>query len=214
MERSEATEALIRTIADAPQRLVADPDPAAIQGHIDDARTGLPLLERERGLLIDVGAGAGLPGLPILIERPDLAGVLLESRARRCDHLREAVRACGLDERVQVVEGRAETHAAGPGREAADIAVARALAPPPVALELCVPLVRPGGAVLLYTGAGAEEELDRAAGALGAAVERRHPTTAERTRYVVLVRRSGPLPDGIPRPVGRARKRPLVRPPG
>ena len=214
MERAAPVEALVRTIAGAQQRLVADPAPAAIERHIEDALTGLPLLVAETGTLIDVGAGAGFPGIPILIERPDLTGILLESRARRCDHLREAVQACALEERVRVVEDRAESYAAGSGREAADVAVARALAPPPVALELCVPLVRRGGAVVLYTGAVDRVELGRVAEALGVRLEHVEETTRDGSRCVLLVRRTDALPGGLPRAVGRARKRPLVRSPG
>lgn len=211
MEHDAADEAILRLIAAAQQRLVADPSAGAVREHLDDARTGLPLLEGERGILVDVGSGAGFPGLPLLISRPDLAGVLLESRARRCDHLREAVGACDLAERVHVVRDRAEVYAAGAGREAADIAVARALAPPPVALELCVPLVRPGGVVLLYTGVCDRNALAATAAALGAAVERFERTRPDGSRMLVLARRTGPLPEGIPRSAAQARKRPLVR---
>lgn len=199
-------EALLDLIAASPQRLVADASPSALRAHVDDARTGLPLLVGEAGPLVDVGAGAGFPGLPLLLARPDLTGVLLESRERRCDHLREAVAACGLTERVVVVRDRAERYAAGAGREAAGIAVARALAPPPVALELCVPLVRPGGLVLLYTGAVERKELEAAAAALGARVEQVQPVAGTDRRSLVAVRRTAPLPPGIPRPVGHARR--------
>jgi len=203
-------QALFDVIAASPQRLVADSATAALQRHADDARTGLPLLEAEEGPLIDVGAGAGFPGIPLLLARPGDRGVLLESRARRCAHLVEAVAACGLAERVEVVRDRAERYAAGGGREAAGIAVARALAPPPVALELCVPLVRPGGLVLLYAGAVERPLLDEAAAMLGATVEQVQPVAGTERRTLVAVRRTAPLPPGLPRPVGRAR-RPRVR---
>ncbi len=214
VERDRADDVFLRVIAAAQQRLVADPSPTALQAHLEDARTGLALLDGETGLLIDVGSGAGFPGIPLLNARPDLRGVLLESRARRCDHLRDAIQACDLAERVRVAHARAENYAVGPDRAAADIAVARALAPPPVALEVCVPLVRPGGVVLLYTGSVDRLALAATAEALGAVVERIEPTRPDESRLLVRVRRTGPLPEGVPRPAARARRRPLVRPAG
>ena len=195
-------------IATAPQRLVGSTAPEQLAAHIEDALGALPLLAGEAGPLVDVGSGAGLPGVPILLARTDLAGALLDSRAKRCAHLQQVVEATGLADRVCVVNARAEELAE---RDAYGIAVARALAPPPVALELCLPLVRPGGACLLHAGAVDPTALEQAAQALAARVERIEPVPgfAERTR--VLVRKTGPTPAGFPRRVGAAARDPIVR---
>ena len=198
-------------IATAPQRLVASPTPEALAEHVADAQGALPLLADETGPLVDVGSGAGLPGVPILLARPDLAGTLLDSRAKRCDHLRQVVEATGLADRVRVCNDRAEEHA---DRDAYGIAVARALAPPPVALELCLPLVRPGGVCLLHTGAVDPTALAQAASALAATVERIEPVPGFDARNRVLVRKTGPTPAEFPRRVGAAARDPIVRPRG
>ena len=198
-------------IATAPQRLVASTTPEALAEHVADAQGALPLLADETGPLVDVGSGAGLPGVPILLARPDLAGTLLDSRAKRCDHLRQVVEATGLADRVRVCNDRAEEHA---DRDAYGIAVARALAPPPVALELCLPLVRPGGVCLLHTGAVDPTALAQAASALAATVERIEPVPGFDARNRVLVRKTGPTPAEFPRRVGAAARDPIVRPRG
>lgn len=198
-------------IAAAPQRLVASTTPEALAEHVADAQGALPLLADETGPLVDVGSGAGLPGVPILLARPDLAGTLLDSRAKRCDHLRQVVEATGLADRVRVCNDRAEEHA---DRDAYGIAVARALAPPPVALELCLPLVRPGGVCLLHTGAVDPTALAQAASALAATVERIEPVPGFDARNRVLVRKTGPTPAEFPRRVGAAARDPIVRPRG
>lgn len=210
MKRDPASP-LLELIATAQQRLVADPSPAALAEHVADARSSLDLLAAETGPLVDVGSGAGFPGIPILLERADLTGVLLESRARRCAHLTAAVAACGLAERVEVLNLRAEEHAAGAGRDAYGIAVARALAPPPVAIELCLPLLRPGGLLVLHAGAVDRAQAEVAAAALGGAVETLRPVPGFDRRSHLAVRKIAPTPPGFPRRIGAAARDPIVR---
>lgn len=204
--------AFLRCVAEARQRLVADPSPAALAAHVADAHAALPLIEGAAGPLVDVGSGAGFPGIPLLIARPDLHGVLLESRATRCGHLREAIAAADLADRVAVVNERAEAYAAGAGREAHGICVARALAPPPVAIELCAPLIRVGGLLVLHAGAVTAAELEPAASALGCTVERIVPMEGYDQRNHVLLRRATPTPARFPRRIGAAGRDPIVRP--
>ena len=128
--------------------------------HIEDALRALPaILEAPPGPCVDVGSGAGLPGIPLAIasERP---WRLLEPRRRRAAFLEEVVRELEL-EHCEVVSERAETAARDPrlGRAHA-VATARALAPPPEAEALCRPLVAPGGAVLLFVGGKGEIPLN------------------------------------------------------
>jgi len=209
--KRDPAERLLELIAIAPQRLVADPSPAALAAHLEDARSSLDLLAAESGPLVDVGSGAGLPGLPILLARPDLEGVLLDSRARRCSHLEQAVAETGLAGRVRVVNQRAEEFAVGSGRDGAGIVVARALAPPPVAVELCLPLLRPGGLLVLHAGLVEPADVAAAAAALAGAVELIRAVPGFERRHHVAVRKIGPTPQGFPRRVGAAARDPLVR---
>jgi 16S rRNA (guanine527-N7)-methyltransferase len=108
--------------------------------------------------VVDVGSGAGLPGIPLALARPDLTVTLLEPLARRVAFLTECVERLGL-ERVTVVRGRAEE---GPVRRelgGADVVTARAVAPLDKLAGWCLPLLRPGGLLLALKGSTAAEEL-------------------------------------------------------
>ncbi len=108
--------------------------------------------------VVDVGSGAGLPGIPLALVRPDLTITLLEPLARRVTFLDECVDALGLG-RVSVVRGRAEE---GPVRRSlggADVVTARAVAPLEKLAGWCLPLLRPGGQLLALKGSSAAEEL-------------------------------------------------------
>lgn len=115
--------------------------------------------------VIDVGSGAGLPGVPIALARPDLSMVLLEPMARRCTFLTEVVRRLSL-EHIEVRRARAEDAVRSP---AADIAVARAVARLDPLANWCLPLVRVGGRLLAMKGAKAASELSDTAAAIWAA---------------------------------------------
>lgn len=109
-------------------------------------------------LVVDVGSGAGLPGLAIAVARPDLTVVLVEALARRTAFLGEAVATLGLGDRVSVLRARAEESAAAlPGP--ADVVTARAVAPLDRLARWCLPLVAVGGRVLALKGAAAAEEI-------------------------------------------------------
>lgn len=107
--------------------------------------------------LVDVGSGAGLPGIPLAILRPDLLVTLLEPLLRRANFLELAVSELGLAERVRVVRGRAEEH-----RERYDVVTCRAVAPLPRLLGWCLPLVSPGGRLLALKGSSASDEVTKA----------------------------------------------------
>jgi 16S rRNA (guanine527-N7)-methyltransferase len=109
-----------------------------------------------RAQVIDVGSGAGLPGLPVAIVRPDLRVVLLEPLLRRATFLSEAVELLGLAATVTVDRGRAEERAK---TYAADVATARAVAPLDRLAGWCLPLVRQGGSLLALKGSQAAEEI-------------------------------------------------------
>jgi 16S rRNA (guanine527-N7)-methyltransferase len=110
--------------------------------------------------VVDVGSGAGLPGIPLLLARPDLALTLLEPMARRATFLDEVVQALGVD--AQVVRGRAEDFP----RASVDVAVARAVAPLAKLAAWALPLLRPGGTLLALKGRSAAAEIEAAASVL------------------------------------------------
>ena len=112
-------------------------------------------------LVADVGSGAGLPGLPLALVRPDLRVVLVEPLLRRATFLGEAVTALGLDDRVEVVRGRAEEQSL-----AVDVVTARAVAPLDRLAGWTLPLARVGGILLALKGDGAADEVAASAAAL------------------------------------------------
>ena len=129
--------------------LTAIADPAeARRVHVEDALSAADLIEA--GPVVDVGSGGGSPGLPLAAALPDLRFDLLEASRRKCAFLRDAAREFA---NVRVICARAEEHARGAGRDAYAVAVTRALAPPPVAVEWCLPLVAVGGILILYATA-------------------------------------------------------------
>jgi 16S rRNA (guanine527-N7)-methyltransferase len=107
--------------------------------------------------IIDVGSGAGLPGIVLAVARPDISVILVEPLARRTAFLDEAVAALELTDQVTVVRGRAEEQV---GRHRADIVTARAVAPLDRLAGWCLPLVKVGGRMLAMKGASAAEEID------------------------------------------------------
>lgn len=114
--------------------------------------------------VVDVGSGAGLPGIPLAIVRPDITLTLLEPMARRVEWLREVVSDLALP--VEVVRGRAEEDSVRERLAGQDVAIARAVAPLDRLVRWCLPLVRTEGEVLAIKGVRAVEELARSAAAL------------------------------------------------
>jgi 16S rRNA (guanine527-N7)-methyltransferase len=160
-----------------------------------DALRAVPLVERFDGPIVDIGSGGGSPGIPLAVALPTREVTLLDAERRKCDFLRE-----WAPPNATVVWGRAEEQAV----EGFGIAVAKALAQPPVAVEWCLPLARVGGAAILWLGATAE--LD----AVVAVAEKLGGGAPEEHDGLVLIPKVAPTPDGFPRRVGVAKKRPLA----
>ena len=141
----------------------------------------------EGSSVADVGSGAGLPGIPLAIARPDLQVDLVEPLLRRATFLTQAVDELGITDRVQVVRARAEDH-----RRTYDVVVARALAPLDRLIRWCDPLRSPGGTILALKGRSAGEELVEARkllvarGLTGEVLTVRSHPTAEPTTVVRL----------------------------
>jgi 16S rRNA (guanine527-N7)-methyltransferase len=115
--------------------------------------------------VVDVGSGAGLPGIPLALARPDLGMVLVEPLARRVEWLLEIIDDLGLSG-VEIERGRAEENTVRRQWEGADVVTSRAVAPLHRLAGWCLPLLRPGGTMLAVKGASAPEEIERDEGAV------------------------------------------------
>ena len=190
--------------------LVARPDRALI----DDSLVLLDFLPPGPLRVIDVGSGGGLPGLPLRLARPDLALTLLEANQRKAAFLVQACATLGLAD-VEVVARRAEEAGRDPRhRESYDFAVARALAPMPVLVELCLPFVAVGGRLLaMKTDAAAEANLAEAAiHRLGGRLVEigRAVSSARSFGQVVVIEKVRATPSEYPRRPGVPERRPLA----
>jgi 16S rRNA (guanine527-N7)-methyltransferase len=165
--------------------------------HVDETLAALDVVRRFEGPIVDVGSGGGAPGLPLAAALPDREVTLLEANGRKCSFLREVA----VDfPNVTVVQGRAEEQET----DRFGVAVAKALAAPPVAAEWCLPLVPPGGAVVLYVGPSAD------LAPVGRVAERLGGGPAEQLPGLLVLHKVAPTPPGFPRRPGVAKKRPLV----
>ena len=181
--------------------------------HLLDSLALAALAGLEAGRLVDVGCGAGFPGVPTAIARPGLQVTLLDSLGKRVDFLREACGKLGL-ENVECIHQRAEEFA-GARREAFDFAVSRAVAALPVLCELCLPLVKVGGKMLAMKSANSDEEIQgagHAAEVLGGRVEWVKDYTIPTTdvvHRVVCVEKVKATPGKYPRRFALIKKQPL-----
>ena len=183
---------------------IRDPEEAR-RVHVEDALAGLPLVAE--GPVVDVGSGGGSPGIPLAAARPELRVDLLESTGKKCAFLR---RWAAELPNVGVVCARAEEHAAGAGRDAYAVAVARALAPPPVAVEWCLPLVRAGGRLVLYAGEEDERAVSRVAEQVAGRLAEVVSVPGAKRRRLLVFEKTGATPERFPRRPGAARTRPLA----
>jgi 16S rRNA (guanine527-N7)-methyltransferase len=186
-------EALVRTPG-----LTAVRDPVeARRLHVDESLSALETVERFEGSIVDVGSGGGAPGIPLAAALPLRQVTLLESHRRTCDFLEGWTREFP---NLRVVCGRAEEQPV----DSYGVAVAKALAPPPVAAEWCLPLVAPGGAAVLFVGPSAEAER------VAAVAEHLAAELVESPPGIFVLQKLGATPGGFPRRSGIARKRPLA----
>jgi len=182
--------------------------------HFIDSLTILPYIERGNKRLIDVGTGAGFPGIPLKIMDRSLEVTLLDSLEKRTKFLNEAIKELGL-EGITAVHGRAEDFGAKDNfRERFDYTAARAVAELPVLLEYCLPFVRTGGVFLAMKGSSTEE-IESSHGALktlGGEIEDVKTLTLPFTdirRNIIIVRKLRQTPTKYPRKPGKPLKNPL-----
>lgn len=192
--------------ANAKFNLTGARSPEQLVPHILDSVTVLPHI---RAPYIDIGSGAGLPGIPVaLFTLADT--VLLEATTKKAVFLREAIEALHLGT-ARAVGGRAEDAGRDPVlREHFHSATVRAVASAPATLELAAPLLAVGGLAILQRGSAEPTEgaaLGAAAAQLGFALE--SETALAGDRRLLLIRKVRPTPDRFPRRTGVATKRPL-----
>jgi 16S rRNA (guanine527-N7)-methyltransferase len=162
---------------------------------LEDSLRAVEVVSEFGGPVVDVGSGGGAPGIPLAVALPEREVTLLEANGRKCDFLRR-----WAPPNARVVQGRAEEQET----DAYGVAVAKALAPPAVAAEWCLPLVAPGGAAVLYVGPTADAD------AVTRVAERLAARLVPGPPGLLVLRKEEPTPPGFPRRPGMARKRPLA----
>ena len=185
-------------------------DTAVARLHLLDSLTVLACQDLKGKRLIDVGCGAGFPGVPLAIACPEAEITLLDSLGKRMKWLESVLPELGI--RAQCVTARAE-EAVATCRERYDFATSRAVARLNILLELTAPYVRVGGAVLAMKGTLAQEELEEAAGAikkLGLKLEEVRQFPIDDTNHAVIVlRKVAPTPKQYPRRFSKIKQNPL-----
>ena len=162
---------------------------------LDDALRAVDIVHAYAGAVVDVGSGGGSPGIPLAASLPEREFVLLEAERHKCDFLEQ-----WAPPNARVVWGRAEEQPV----DTFGLALAKALARPATALEWCLPLVRPGGAAVLWLGPSADlAAVARVSAQLGGGEPEEHGG-------LTVVPKRDPTPAGFPRRAGVAKKRPLA----
>jgi len=193
---------------------VRDPE-AAWERHVLDSLEALPtgLLEGVRRV-IDVGSGPGFPGLALAMARPQLKMVLLDATAKKCRFLENTIAMFELNARV--VNGRAETIGRNRMYRAAyDVATARAVGSMSEVSELCLPLVRVGGNVILWRGERARDELKSSKkaiellGGVLSSVKQYSLSAHQGNFHLVVIQKQSETPPRFPRRDGLPKSEPL-----
>jgi 16S rRNA (guanine527-N7)-methyltransferase len=189
---------------------------AILKLHFVDSLTALSVLPASQGLrLIDVGTGAGFPGLPLKIARPDLNVTVIDGTAKKIGFCQEVIRRLKLD-KARALHGRSEdlAHQAA-HRERYDVVVARAVASLPALVEYLLPFLRIGGVCIAMKGSAAEQEADEAQAAiktLGASLERIQtvvlPGLPDK-RALIVIHKHTCTPEKYPRAAGAPRNQPI-----
>ena len=188
---------------------ITEPDQVA-ELHFYDCLALLNAADFKNRRVVDIGCGAGFPGVPLKIAEPSMELTLLDSLGKRMDWLREILPELGVE--ANVVTARAEEYVAS-CRESFDIAVSRAVARLNILSELCLPYVKVGGQFVAMKGQLADVELDEAKNGilrLGGRVERVFEyEVADAVHRAVVIRKEKPTPAGYPRAFAKIKKTPL-----
>ena len=191
--------------------LTAINEPEAVaQLHFLDSMTVLQAADCKGKSIIDVGCGAGFPGVPVAIAEPTAKVTLLDSLQKRMNWLQEILPGLGI--RAEVVAARAEEYVAQ-HRESYDIATSRAVARLNILAELCLPYVKVGGKFLALKGAMTQEEVDEARKGIamlgGNVAEIREFPVADAIHRIVVIEKIKPTPKQYPRKFAKIKQSPL-----
>lgn len=189
--------------------LTAITEPEAVARlHLADSLALLKIVDFREKTVVDVGCGAGFPGVPLKLGEPSLRLTLLDSLQKRIVWLRETLTAMGVE--AECIAARAEEL---DRREQYDVAVSRAVARLNLLCELCLPLVKVGGCFLAMKGAAAQEELleaERAIAVLGGRTERVAEYEVDgATHRAIVIRKVRPTPARYPRRFAKIKQQPL-----
>lgn len=210
-EQFDRFHTLLRAYNERMDLTAIDDDQDALARHYLDSLSALSLLPQGASV-IDVGTGAGFPGVPLLLARPDLRMTLLDALQKRTQFLSDAAQATPFT--AEIVHGRAEDWAVE-RREAFDVAVSRAVAALPVLLEWLLPFVRIGGQCICWKGPGVQKELAQAqhvSSLLGGGIitQQSAPVAGRDWEHLlIVVKKIDKTPARFPRRAGMAQKRPL-----
>lgn len=193
---------------------ITDPD-QVVDLHMLDSAALLTVEDFSGKKVIDVGTGAGFPGMVLKVVEPTIQLTLLDSLAKRVNWLAELSAQLGTDP-VECIHGRAEEQALLDGyRDSYDLAVSRAVADLRILAELCLPFVKVGGRFLAMKSDNCQEEVEHAGRAISKLGGQLRPMAqyqvpgTEITRRVVIVEKIRPTPKGYPRRFSRMKKTPL-----
>ena len=196
-EADERLQRWLRAVVETPGLTALKDSAEARRALLEDSLRGVEVVRGWSGSIVDVGSGGGAPGIPLAAALPEREVTLLEAERRKVEFLQRWVAELS---NLRVVWGRAEEHES----DGYDVAVAKALAPPPAAVEWLLPLVRQGGAAVMWVGPTADLE---AVGRVSKLVGGGPPEARD---GLVVIPKIGPTPEGFPRRPGMARKRPLA----
>ena len=180
--------------------------------HFEDSQAIASYYDFSKGpSVIDIGSGAGFPGIPLKILFPQIKLTLLDSTKKKTEFLMHISTALGFGD-IEVIWGRAED-IARQRREEFDVATCRALGPLNIACELCLPFVKPGGVFLAMKGPNLQEEIknaEKAIDVLGGSISRiENYSLGDNSRSIVIISKTGKTPEMYPRRAGIPKKNPL-----
>lgn len=194
---------------------INEPEKIRTKHFLDSLTCFLALPETGTDKVIDIGSGAGFPGVPLKIVQPRIQLTLVESVGKKVEFLHHIVKTLGL-EQVDIVQDRIEAIGQNPKhRQQYNWALARAVAIMPVLAEYMLPLVRVGGAIIAMKGENAPAEVhtaDRAIRVLGGHFRKLIPITLQGVadeRYLVIIDKTAATPSGYPRRIGLPAKKPI-----